>query len=72
MDKWDRAQENEDLVTEGTIRGIRNKANQSSLLFCGFCYYCDEVLRSPHIFCNAECRDDFEREQRLRTMAGKG
>ncbi|WP_249553785.1 hypothetical protein [Shewanella sp. 10B] len=29
--------------------------------FTGCCYWCGESVESPRIFCDADCRDDFER-----------
>lgn len=31
---------------------------------CGFCYYCNEKVPTGARFCDAECRDDWEYEQR--------
>lgn len=33
----------------------------------GRCHYCDEKLAEPQArFCDSECRDEWEREQRIR------
>jgi hypothetical protein len=70
MDMLDKAQQNIDDLTEYTIKNIRAQT-KSSLIFSGFCYYCDETVHSPHIFCDLDCRDDWEREKRLKQIAGR-
>lgn len=30
--------------------------------FTGCCYWCREPVEAPRIFCDADCRDDFERD----------
>lgn len=30
--------------------------------FTGCCYWCREAVESPKVFCDADCRDDFERD----------
>jgi hypothetical protein len=37
----------------------------------GTCHYCDDDLGLGKLFCNTECRDDYEREQRIRAMQGR-
>lgn len=32
--------------------------------FTGCCYWCRDPVAAPKVFCDADCRDDFEREQR--------
>jgi len=36
----------------------------------GFCYFCDETIQHELLFCNVDCRDDFEKEQQARQRAG--
>ncbi|WP_288392485.1 hypothetical protein [uncultured Herbaspirillum sp.] len=35
------------------------------------CHFCDEVVTVNLLFCNIECRDDFERAKASRERAGK-
>lgn len=38
----------------------------------GHCYFCDSPVTRGAIFCEGnECRDDWDREQRIRRIAGK-
>lgn len=69
MDKVDEAQGLTENVTENRISRIRSRVGKS-LLFSGFCYYCYESVHSPHIFCDLDCRDDYEREQRMNRIEG--
>lgn len=36
----------------------------------GACLYCDEPLGPGRLFCDADCRDGYEHETRLRRMQG--
>lgn len=35
----------------------------------GFCHFCGETVAAALRFCSVECRDDAEREARLRKLA---
>lgn len=37
----------------------------------GACWYCDSRLGAALLFCGAECAQDYEREERLKAIAGK-
>jgi predicted nucleic acid-binding Zn ribbon protein len=37
---------------------------------CGFCHYCNEPLRSSLLFCNTDCRDDFQAQQDAKRRNG--
>jgi len=69
MDKIDEAQGLIENVTENHISKIRSRVGKT-LLYSGFCYYCYEGVHSPHIFCDLDCRDDYEREQRMNRIEG--
>jgi len=66
----DQAYELQDLVMRSQIQNIRNNVGRS-LLPSGYCYYCGEEIHSPLIFCDALCRDDYEKEEYLRKIAGR-
>jgi len=72
MDDLDFVQDAEAENMARAIQAVRNRARSSTLLFSGSCYYCDTPVKSPHVFCNTECRDDWEQEQRLLRMNGRG
>jgi hypothetical protein len=65
--------EAEEHVSEALLNisaGVQRKANRT-LLYSGFCYYCYERVHSPHIFCNNECREDYDKEMRMNQINGK-
>jgi len=40
---------------------------KETMTFIGRCHYCDDPLLNGH-FCDKDCRDDFERELKLRAQ----
>lgn len=69
MENGDLAAALTDTLNTATINKIRQAAS-TSLPFTGHCYYCDEDVKQPHIFCNVDCRNDWQREETLRRNAG--
>lgn len=57
----------EQAVTEG-VRKVRAAARMQS---CGRCYFCEEQVPDARLFCDADCRDDYEREEAARRRAGQ-
>jgi hypothetical protein len=37
----------------------------------GRCHYCDEHVAHGALFCNTDCRDDYEKEQEALRRAGR-
>jgi hypothetical protein len=59
-------------VAEQMLTAQRSVRKHSKLVPAGSCHYCDELLpKVGQLFCNTECRVDFEREDRLRERAGR-
>jgi hypothetical protein len=59
-------------VAEQMLRAQLTIRKPSSLLPAGACHYCDEPLKNMNqLFCDADCREDHENEDRLRKQAGK-
>lgn len=50
---------------------LRRRTPPAPILpYCGQCYWCGEPLPSPRRWCDADCRDDWERDHaRRRTRA---
>lgn len=69
-DSLDRAQDETDFLTGAAIRNIRNNI-QRGLKPMGQCYYCDSPIGSSLLFCNADCRQDFEHEEKVKRIAGR-
>ena len=49
---------------------MHRKKSHSLLPVCG-CHFCDSVLPPNMLFCDSDCRDDWEREHRARERAGR-
>lgn len=64
-----------DLAAEQAERWLQQnldaqKAKQNKMIPKGRCYYCDEIFEGADsdkkLFCNRECADDYEEEQKLK------
>ena len=42
---------------------IQNALRNEALPYTGYCHNCDAILDPTHRFCDASCRDDYERRQ---------
>jgi len=62
MDDADRAQER--IEHEEALR--RRAPRAPDLPYAGACYWCGEPLPAPRRWCDAACRDDWEREHARR------
>lgn len=54
---------------ESKLEEHRLRAAESSLKFNGFCYYCKHPLKESN-FCDEDCRDDYEYEQKRKKANG--
>lgn len=66
----DKACEVEAQLTEAALNDQKRKAERDNLKMkpTGKCFYCEDKLTDPtHRFCNTDCRDDYDRESRLRS-----
>jgi hypothetical protein len=63
MDAFDRASENETRERDASI--ARHRVYQP-LPDIGACYNCGEELRVGQRFCDADCRNDYEKLQKGR------
>jgi len=66
MDEADAA----DLTVEQHLKRALARRN-ATLPAVGQCYSCAEPVEGNAKFCNAECREDFERAERARRMNGR-
>lgn len=58
-------------MAEVMLESHRSKRVYNKLLPMGGCHYCDELLpKVGQLFCGAECREDYEHEDRLRKQSG--
>lgn len=68
MDPIDMASDHEQMERDSYIRRSMGKA---SLIAIGRCYFCDAGLNANYRFCDEECRDGYEVEQRAMTRNGQ-
>ena len=66
-DEADLAQYHEDLNLKAAL-----SKRKKVLTTIGACWYCDSRLGAGLLFCGSECAVDFEREERLKQIAGRG
>lgn len=69
MDDADRAAEREDIDREAAVAAIRRRIEAMPSL--GYCYYCGEALRAGKRFCDSDCRDDYERQEKMKARTGR-
>lgn len=67
MDEADIAQARMEQEEEWRRRYSRQSP---SLPRTGYCHWCGEAVRGDRLFCDADCRDDWERERRMRRANG--
>lgn len=69
-DLIDEGNENAARGLESAIAKVRNDAAKM-LEPIGECYECGTKLKKDLRFCDASCRDDWDKRQRLQKMRGK-
>ncbi|ECJ7974242.1 TPA: hypothetical protein G8W54_002657 [Salmonella enterica] len=62
-DEADIASESEQLRTDAALSGRERHALPET----GHCHNCDEII-SAGLFCDADCRDDYEKRERFSAM----
>lgn len=65
MDDIDRANDQAEQMLE-----FQKRARRPVLQPVGRCHYCDDLRMG--VFCSAECREDYEKEERARAIRGNG
>ena len=66
MDIYDRASDAEERDRELAIKTQKERAARDKLIPIGYCHFCNGEIPAGRLFCNGDCRDDFEREQKRR------
>ena len=62
-DEFDRASETEELMRASALYQ-HSKLQQKVIVATGYCLYCEAPLEDGRRWCDADCRDDWEREQK--------
>ena len=60
-DQLDRAQQEHDLHLS-----LQLKHRNPALPVTGYCHWCGDIAPADARFCDSDCRDDFEKDQRRR------
>ena len=64
-DQFDRASDLEELDRQSAIN-LQQKQARPAAYAVGHCLYCYEPLPVGYRWCDSECRDDWEKEQKLK------
>jgi len=60
-----------DAKIEAAIEeGIRKARQGQALRWTGECHFCGCEVSNPANFCDTDCRDDYEAEQRAKRLRG--
>ena len=68
-DVFDQASEREDKEREEAIQAVRN--SNTMLPATGRCCHCEAYVGGEMRFCDADCRDAWEFNQRMQTRLGR-
>lgn len=52
------------LQAEEIQHSLQRRRDNDGLLYNGRCYNCEEQVESPLRFCDADCREDWEKRNR--------
>ena len=70
MDDADRAEERIEQAMDDALAEVR-RAQEHGVKAVGVCLFCGEPLPDHMRFCDADCRDSHEHEQRMKMIAGR-
>ena len=68
-DVFDQASEREERDREAAIAAQRNRT--AVLTDIGHCYFCGETHSDGRRFCDADCRDGYERQEKMKARTGR-
>jgi hypothetical protein len=58
-------------IFAAVIRGLDAIRRQPELIADLRCHFCDDKIEPCHLFCNTDCRDDYEKEEAGLFRSGK-
>lgn len=70
MDSLDIANDTAQQFNDQSVKAIRERAS-TRMQYSGYCRYCTTKVPEPQIFCDSDCRDDWEHRQRMGALNGK-
>ena len=59
------------IIFAEVARGLAAVRRRPALVTHGCCHYCDEALAPALLFCDVDCRDDYDKEQAGKARAGR-
>ena len=69
MDLSDSATQQEELMREMSLRRAANHA--PDLPATGECHWCGALVTEGHRFCDPDCRDMFDKAQKIAAITGR-
>lgn len=69
-DLTDQASDLEELHREKAYRAVQAALRLDETAASGECRYCAEKIAPEARFCDADCRDDFERASKMQKISG--
>ncbi len=66
----DEADMSDGRIEAAVTEGISRVRRQTSLRHTGECHFCGEEVAAPLTFCDSNCRDDYDAEQRAKARRG--
>lgn len=70
MDTADKAQAAFEGLEDRMLQYALSRRKQA-VKFKGHCHFCYEEVPSPNAFCDKFCQEDWEKEERMRSINGK-
>lgn len=70
-DELDRAEAYMEQMQTAAIANVLAKAPEQALCPKGICYNCDEPLAAGRPFCDADCREDYDRARSAQQRNGR-
>jgi predicted nucleic acid-binding Zn ribbon protein len=67
----DHADQSDIRIAEAISEGLARVRRSTRLHSDGRCHFCDEPVPHAQLFCDVDCREDFEKEQAARLRAGR-
>jgi hypothetical protein len=65
-DIYEQASEAEERDRALALKTQKERAARTALIQIGRCYFCEADVGGGRLFCDSDCRDDFELEQKRR------
>lgn len=71
MDIVDEAASLDSMFLDAAKQNQQRESAKSHLKPNGYCYFCGEELEQGKLFCDKDCRDMYEKEQKMKRIQGR-